>query len=160
VFVYQFLWGAADDEGESVIPDPWGVRLGACHGLDIPFFFGSDNFFDFLGAMVFTEENRPGREALTDRMMAFAAQFARTGDPNSPLSSFWWVPWSNDEGLPKCLLLDAGFDEAAISMSDVELTEAGVKSTVAPEVLELLEEGSLGFLVEFLEGTGSVSVMP
>jgi para-nitrobenzyl esterase len=151
VFAYQFLWGAAAQAGEGVIPDPWGLRLGACHGLDIPFFFGSGEFFGPLSPLVFTEQNRPGRVALSDLMMGYAAQFAWTGDPNRPESSFAWSPWSNGVDAPKSLLLDAGLEFTEISMSGVELTESDVKATVTPEVLDLLESESLGFLTEFVD---------
>ncbi|MGW8323865.1 MAG: carboxylesterase/lipase family protein, partial [Thermodesulfobacteriota bacterium] len=43
VYAYQFLWGAWNDTEGSVIPDPWGFKLGCCHTLEIPFFLGSDS---------------------------------------------------------------------------------------------------------------------
>ncbi len=151
VYVYQFLWGAAGEAGESVLPDPWGARLGACHGLDIPFFFGSDDSFESLGSVLFTEQNRPGKEALSAAMMAYAASFARTGDPNPTEGGLVeWEPWSNAAGGPKCILLDAGLEAASISMSGEELTEASVKATVPPEVAEFLETGSLRFVLDIV----------
>ena len=150
VYVYQFLWGSAGDAGESVVPDPWGTRLGACHGLDIPFFFGNEEFFAPLSSMFFTEQNRPGREGLSAKMMGYVAQFARTGDPNRPESSFWWVPWSNMEAAPKCLLLDADLEAARVSMSGIELTTSSIQQTAAPGLLEVLETESLRFMLEMV----------
>jgi para-nitrobenzyl esterase len=152
VFVYQFLWGAGGDIGESVIPDPWGFKLGACHGLDIPFFFGSDEFFGPLSPLLFAEENRPGREALSDAVMAYVASFARTGNPNAPGSGLpEWKPWTNDAGEPKCILWDADRDNTDIAMSTLEVTEESVREEMDPAVLEALDSETLRFLLEFVE---------
>lgn len=152
VYGYQFLWGAVGDTGESVIPDPWGFKLGASHSLDIPFFFGSDIWNGPMGLLVFTEKNRPGREALSDAMMSYVAQFARTGDPNEPGAGLTeWKPWSNGVDEPKCILLDANEDEAKIVMSTVELTESGVKETMESEVPESLYLEALQFIDKMSE---------
>jgi len=152
VYVYQFLWGAKQDVGEGVIPDPWGARLGAFHGLDIPFFFGGDNFFEPITSLIFTEENRPGREALSDTMMAYVAQFARTGNPNEPGGGLTeWKPWTNVASEPKIILFDADKDATNIVMSSLELTESGVRAELEPGVLEALDPETLQFLLQFVE---------
>lgn len=156
VYVYQFLWGAEGETGESVIPDPWGFRIGACHGLDVPFFFGGDDFFSILSSLIFTEENRPGREALSDAIMAYVANFARTGDPNVPGSGLpEWKPWSNEAGAPKCILWDANKDDLDIAMSTIELTAASIKAEIDTSVLETLDSDTLRFLLEFVEHSDS-----
>ncbi len=150
VYVYQFLWGAADASGTSVIPGEWGFKLGACHGLDVPFFFGNWNFFDVLSGMVFNEQNRPGREALSTAMQAYVAQFVRTGDPCPEGSGLVeWEPWSNAAGGPKCVLLNADLNTASIAMSTVELTEAEVTARIDAEVRQVIDSfsGVLPFLV-------------
>ena len=147
VYVYQFLWGAGGDTGTSVIPAPWGFRLGACHSLDIPFFFGNDIWNGPLSFLVFTKENRPGRESLSNAMMAHVAQFARTGDPNKPGSGLTeWSPWSNAVDGPKCILFNVQGDMPDIAMSKVELTESGVKARLASEVPEPLYSEVLQYL--------------
>lgn len=152
VYVYQFLWGSGGDLGQSVIPDPWGFRLGACHYLDVPFFFGNSIFFDILDTAIFTEENRPGREALSDTMMAYVAQFARTGDPNPPGGDLpQWRPWTNAAGELKCVLLDADLQAARVTMSDIELTPMGVIAATDPQVFELLDSLAAQFLLQFVE---------
>lgn len=140
VYTYQFLWGSLDETGESQLPDPWGFRLGAFHALEIPFFFGNDSFFVALQRLLFTEENRPGRESLSEAMMQYAAQFARTGDPNPPGSGLpEWRPWSNEAGGPKSILFDVDRDQDLdIRMSTVELSVAGVLEAMAEEVPEPL----------------------
>jgi len=151
VYVYQFLWGAGGDTGESPIPDPWGFKLGAAHSLDVPFFLGSDTWNVYMTSWVFTEENRPGREALSNAMMAYVAQFARTGDPNEPGSDLLtWGPWSNDEGEWKCILFDAGYDATDIEMSTVELTQSGVLEAMKSEVSEPLYSEAFEYLSSFI----------
>lgn len=158
VYVYQFRWGSGGDVGQSVIPDPWGFKIGASHGMDVPFFFGNDDLFGPLTSLIFTEENHPGREALSNAIMAYVAQFARTGDPNRHgVDLTEWKPWSNGVDEPKCILLDADKEVSNIVMSTLELTESDVKAAVESEVLESLDSESLRFLLRFVERHWSVN---
>jgi para-nitrobenzyl esterase len=149
VYVYQFLWGTAGTSGSSVLPGDYGFLLGACHGLDVPFFFGNWNFFDVLSGMVFDEHNRPGREDLSTAMQAYVAQFVRTGDPSPGGSGLVeWQPWSNAAGAPKCVLLNADLNTASIAASMAELTEADVTARIDTEVRQVIDSftGTLAFL--------------
>ncbi|MDM7999805.1 MAG: carboxylesterase family protein [Dehalococcoidia bacterium] len=150
VYAYQFLWGAADASGTSVLPGEYGFKLGACHGIDVPFFFGNWEFFNVLSGAVFTAENRVGREALSEEMQAYVARFVRTGDPSPDGSGLAdWQSWSNDLGGPKCILLNADLNTASARMSTVELTEAEVMARVDAEVRQVIDSfvGLLPFLV-------------
>jgi para-nitrobenzyl esterase len=67
VFVYIFAW-----------PTPvMGGRLGACHGLEIPFVFNSVDHESVL-----VPPMTPAMEELSLSMQTAWAAFARTGDPN------------------------------------------------------------------------------
>jgi len=150
VYVYQFLWGSPDASGTSVLPGEYGLKLGACHAMDVPFFFGNWNFFDVLSGMVFNEQNRQGREDLSRDMQAYVAKFVRTGDPCPDGSGLVeWQPWSNAAGGPKCVLLNADLNAASIAMSTVELTEADVTARIDTEVRQVIKSfsGILPFLV-------------
>ena len=150
VYAYQFLWGAADASGTSVIPGEYGLKLGACHAMDVPFFFGNWDFFQQMSDWVFTAGNRVGREALSSDMQAYVAQFVRTGDPSPDGSGLAeWQPWSNAVGGPKCALLNADLNTASIAMSTVELTEAEVTARIDDEVRQVIDSfsGVLPFLV-------------
>jgi len=150
VYVYQFLWGAADESGTSVIPSPLGFKIGACHGMDVPFFFGNWDFFDLLSSSIFTEQNRPGREALSSAMMSYVSHFVWIGSPNPDGSELVeWVPWSNATGEPKDILLNAGLTMARLGMSEVEVTEAEVTARIDADVRQMIDSfsGALPFLV-------------
>jgi len=149
VHAYQFLWGAGGDTGHSVLPDPWGFKLGSCHTLEIPFFFDNDQVNVAMQLLVFTPENRTSRKALTRAMMAYAASFARSGDPNGPGTDDLprWEPWASEAGAPKCMLLDADLSgELHLEMWTQELSASGVRERMAREVPEPLYSEAKAYL--------------
>ena len=131
IFTYQFLWGAGG-AANNVIAFPLNIILGSCHALEIDFVFGTEKAS--LGAVVFSEKNKPGRVALSNAMMDYWSQFAWTGNPNRDKSGLpKWSPWSNIQGLPKTLLLDADLEKTKITMSRNELTKEAVLSALQTE---------------------------
>jgi hypothetical protein len=80
-------------------------------------------------------------------MMAYVAQFARTGNPNKPGTSLIdWSAWSNTPDGPKCILFNVQGDLPYLTMSNVELTASGVKAKLASEVPEPLYSETLQFV--------------
>jgi para-nitrobenzyl esterase len=131
VYTYQFLWGAGGMK-KSVIPSPYDLLMGACHAMEIDFVFGTEAVS--LGRYAFDERNRPGRVALSNAMMDYWARFVRTGNPNREESGLpEWKPWSNAEGSPKTILLDADFNNLKIEMSGKELTEEDIEKALKAE---------------------------
>lgn len=122
VYCYFFRWG-----GPGSGPEPFDFIYGAAHAMDISFFFGLDSSRIFPSA--FTEQNRPGRVQLQKDMMVYVAQFAATGNPNGQRLTEW-QKWSNTAGEPKCIVFDASYTEAKISMMTTELTFEGVRAEV------------------------------
>jgi para-nitrobenzyl esterase len=153
VYAYQFLWGTLDETGQSQLPGSFGFTLGAFHGLEIPFFLGTDQVFVALQILLFNEANRPGREALCAAMMQYAAQFARTGNPNTPGADLpEWQPWSNETGGPKCIHFNVDEAQALdVKMDTVELTVEGVLETMAEEVPEPLLSEAEAYLAPWAE---------
>lgn len=148
VYAYQFLWGAGGDKGKSVIPNPWGFKIGSSHILEIPFFFANEKLIGAMTQMIFTEKNRPGRIALSAAMVTYLAQFVRTGNPNQSDSKLpEWSHWTNEEGGSKCFLLDADYEHAIIKMSSEEITEEKVRAG-----LDQLEDRLRIKLKEYLAG--------
>jgi para-nitrobenzyl esterase len=130
-FAYQFLWGAGGAKN-NVIDPPLNILLGACHGMEIDFVFGTENLA--LGSYVFKDKNRPGRVALSNAMMNYWSEFARTGNPNRDQSGLpKWSPWSNTKDQPKIILLDADLEKIKIAMSNIELTKPDIEAALKAE---------------------------
>ena len=135
VYVYRFDWGSADAKGKSVEPGDWGRRLGAFHGLEIPFLLGQDRLQDFVDPLIFTWGNAAGRQTLSRAMMGYASRFARTGNPNAPGSRAPpWLPWTDEPRSPKFMVFDARGGTPSLSMSSAELTREGVMRSLQEEV--------------------------
>ncbi len=104
VYVYRFDW----DEQPHVLGADLSVMLGAAHGFEIPFVFGH---FDLgpQGNVMWTDENKPGREQLSAAMMGYWAEFARTGSPGrgGDADGVEWLAWDpSAPAAPKYLILD------------------------------------------------------
>ncbi len=112
VYVYRFDW----DEEPTLLGTDLSKMLGAAHGFEIPFVFGH---FD-LGResrRIFTEENRPGREELSEAMRAYWAEFARNGAPDRGGKNLpEWPAWAGRQ----TMLLDTS---AGGGIRVAELTE-------------------------------------
>lgn len=131
IFAYEFLWGAGGASND-VLAFPLNIILGACHAMEIDFVFGTDKAS--LGALVFNDKNKPGRVALSNAMMDYWSEFARTGNPNRQGSGLpKWSPWSNIQGFPKTLLLDADLEKAKITMGRSELTDEMIEEALKAE---------------------------
>jgi para-nitrobenzyl esterase len=131
IFTYQFLWGAGGAQNNVIAP-PRNILLGACHAMEIDFVFGTEKAS--LGVFTFSEANKAGRVALSNAMMDYWSQFARTGNPNKEGSGLpKWSPWSNIAGFPKTLLLDADLEKAKITMGRSELTTEAIEEALKAE---------------------------
>ncbi len=135
VYAYRFLYGTYRHLGPpdcdpdplafnawmdlSQFPSPstgpnFGLMFGACHTLDIPFFFGNFEFYGFE-PFIFHVGNSPGYELLSNAMIAYVAQFACTGDPGNA-DGVSWTPWANTATGPR-ILFDADQAENLTVMS-------------------------------------------
>ena len=133
VYAYRFDWGSGAEVGPS-LSSWYNLVFGACHTIEIPFFFGNE--VGGMAGRVFNEENRPGREVLSRAMMAYVANFARTGDPNG-VGVPTWSPWSNIAGQSKQIIFDVDDNTQALDlqMSTIELTKEGVEANMAADRL-------------------------
>jgi para-nitrobenzyl esterase len=138
VFVYSFDWGESE-----VVSEPLQFVYGAAHALEIPFFHAAtDRWREWTNdSLVFTmlnAENRQGRLAISDAMVAYLSQFARTGNPNGVNTALpVWHSWSRFPGGPKRILFDADLARAKIRMSQEELSVAGVRFHLDREPSEI-----------------------
>ncbi len=129
VWVYRFDW----DEEPRVLGADLGRLLGAAHGFEIPFVFGH---FDLgrAGRRLFTETNRPGREALSESMMSYWAQFAWNGDPGTGRDGRLppWPAWrEGNPGTPRFLVLDTPQDGGIRTASGAESVSGLVAELLA-----------------------------
>ncbi len=122
VYAYLFRWGE-DGSGSY----PFSFVFGAAHAWELSFFFGTKHSLGNRSYSGFTQANEAGRKDLQDAIMAYIAQFARTGDPNPPKSRLpRWGKWTNGSDSPKMIVFDADFEKAKIGMSNAEMTVEGV----------------------------------
>jgi len=105
VFVYRWDW----DEEPTVLGADLSLMLGAGHGLEIPFVFDHHELGG-SGNVIFSEENEPARMRLTQQMMSYWTEFARSGDPGRGRAQELpqWGAWSLQE--PRFMLLDTEAD--------------------------------------------------
>lgn len=101
VYAYRFDW----DEAGSVLLTDLSQMLGAAHGMEIPFVFGHWSFFGAFDQYIFNDANRETRVALSNQMMRYWGNFARTGNPNDDVLPRWQA-WSTTQGAPKLLVFD------------------------------------------------------
>jgi para-nitrobenzyl esterase len=129
VYTYQLNWG---EPGTG--PVPFDFIYGALHTLDIPFFFGEES--DIWGYAFTPDKDTAGRKALSDAMMKYMANFARSGNPNLGPSKGLplWAQWSNEAGAAKTILLDADADQALLSMSNEEVSIAAEQAKLYYEI--------------------------
>jgi para-nitrobenzyl esterase len=78
VFAYRWDW----DEGGDIWLVDWSTALGAAHGLEIPFMLGDfERIIPIPG--LFNDGNREERERLSQQMMNYWGEFARSGQPGT-----------------------------------------------------------------------------
>lgn len=127
VYGYVFAWnGGGVPEMEE-----FAKVFGAAHGMEIPFFFGSDRS---LFGYSFIEENEAGRKALQDVMQTYLYNFMTSGDPGVADDGTPWDPWSNEEGAYKAIVFDAGANAPALSYISDKLTFAEVDAAMGAEL--------------------------
>ncbi len=108
-FAYQFGWSP---------PGP-GRRLGACHGIEIPFVFGTLQDPALRSLIPFA----PKARKLSGRMQRAWLEFAKSGDPgHDDLPD--WAPYDGSGATmrlaPRCRIEEAPFAEAVKFWSRIE----------------------------------------
>jgi para-nitrobenzyl esterase len=128
VYAYRFDW----DEEPSFMGSDFSKLLGAAHGLEIPFVF--EDFDTSFFGRVFTEKNRPGREALSEVMSSYWAQFAYTGKPGRGRAETLpqWLAWDPSEGGPKLIIFDTAAG-GGVRMHNQPLTKAALLAKMASD---------------------------
>jgi para-nitrobenzyl esterase len=126
VYVYRFDW----DEEPSLLGLDLARALGASHAFEIPFVFGHWDLGP-QGNVIYTEENRAAREALSGQLMSYWAQFAASGDPGRGRRGelVAWDAWDGRARGHKTMLLDTGAG-GGLRMGSDPVTPASVLAAV------------------------------
>ncbi len=138
VYGYLFKWG-----GIGSGPEPFDFIIAAGHAFEIPFWQGWDHS---LFGLSFNKENKKGRKATQKAMMKYLAEFAKKGDPNKKGKKgkkgglIEWEPWSNEDGGPKALEIDADKKKVILNMSSETVTFADVVEGLAADIATLPPE--------------------
>jgi para-nitrobenzyl esterase len=132
VFAYRFDW----DEEPRRLGTDLSRLLGAAHGFELPFLFGTFDLGDPVSSRaVFPEETRASRELLGERMRAYWAEFARTGRPGrggrEDLPE--WLAWSRDESEDAHVLLLDTEGDGGIRVARTRMTRESVIAAVEAE---------------------------
>ena len=91
VYVFKFTW--------HEMPPPFDFLIGASHMTPLPFIFGNfQRDINSIFRFAWCKSNEIEREQLSDKIMAYLSNFARTGSPNAPEQNErpFWTPWKNE----------------------------------------------------------------
>ncbi len=139
-WAYRWDW---DEQGQLYGLVDLSRIVGAAHGLEIPFVFG---FFDVgpQGKMLFNDDNATTRVALSERMMAYWAAFARDGKPGrgSDGLGIEWSPWTVDASAPRMIVFDTPTD-GGIRMTASDVSRDSVLAEMEKETLPVTQRCAL-----------------
>jgi len=125
VYAYRFDW----DEEPTVLWLDFSSLLGAAHGLEIPFVFGT---LTLLGAesIIFDDDRMPAARTLSNRMMSYWTQFAYSGDPGRGGDGDLppWHAWApSSAAAPRFMIFDSEIDGGLRMSSDSVTLESVVE---------------------------------
>ena len=104
VYTYRFDW----DEEPKIIGMDFSFMLGAGHGMEIPFVMG-DFEMGRETRFLFTKKNEEQRLILSEAMMNYWTQFARSGSPNGEITENlpFWKKWpAGGKNQDRIMILD------------------------------------------------------
>lgn len=133
VFVYRFDW----DEEPNFLGIDLGFMLGAGHGLELAYPFGTpDNFIvPSFKNIVYTTRNLPGRSYLAETMSSYWAEFAYEGNPGKGRDSYpgiQWEIWTDLEDIENTLIFDTP-DDQGIHMTHMLITRKKITQALQDE---------------------------
>jgi para-nitrobenzyl esterase len=127
VYAYRWDW----DEGAKTWIVDYGELIGAGHGMEVSYVFGS-----FEGGLLlpgfYNEENTPGRDELSRQMRSYWSEFARTGSPGRGREGDLpqWQAWHN--GQENLMLLDSAAG-GGLRMVHEPMTVAMIKQRIVDD---------------------------
>lgn len=158
VYAYRFDW----DEEPTRLFLEFSRLFGAAHVVEVFFVFG-DFDLGVLSLPFFSSDNEAGRVQLSDRMMSYWVNFARTGSPARGVMGDLaeWTAWDESRAeAPRLMVLDSEAD-GGVRMVAESVTKESVIAQVAAderfgddaERCALLRTARSGYILEAdLEG--------
>lgn len=149
-YVYRFNWGSSDENGNSPLPGDFGDTGGAIHSGEISSMMGNEDIFIFAAFtdLFFNEGNLASRTTISEVMVSYWSNFARSADPNGN-SLPVWEPWSNAGDGFKAITLDVNYadDSPRVEADATVYTEAlvynaardNLEGDILAEVLRTLD---------------------
>lgn len=134
VWGYRFDW----DEAGGVLFTDLSQMLGAAHSMEIPFVFGHWRFFGAFDQYIFNAGNEKTRVALSNDMMRYWANFARTGDPNDNALPRWQA-WSNTPDGAKLMVFDTARGGGMRMINDADSRDRIIRDLFADASLRTNE---------------------
>lgn len=130
VFAYRFDW----DEEASFQGMDLSLAIGAGHSVEMAFVFGDWDVGFVPKEVMYDPARNESRDALSNSMMSYWANFAYTGAPASGRDGEEqvWQAWNSEEGQPKMLILDTPQD-GGIRMSPDSVTLDSIKAEFAAD---------------------------
>ena len=142
VYIYRF-----DFDDLLSWPVDLSKMLGAAHGFEIPFIFGSQNVFPSSWLL----SNADERDQLGEQMMQYWGQFAHSGDPGRGTKdqNLKWLQWQ-ENGI-HTLILDTKSD-GGIRMISNKVSASDLKMRLHNDTLFNDEEKCEFYIQMFLNG--------
>jgi para-nitrobenzyl esterase len=132
-WAYRWDW---DEQGKAYGVVNLSHILGASHGLEIPFVLGH---FDVgpQSELLFDSDNEAPRLELSQRMMGYWAEFARSGQParGTATGSPEWLAWRDDPGAARLMVFDTPAG-GGLRMADERVTREEVLALMEAEPLD------------------------
>lgn len=130
VWAYRWDW---DEQGKAFGLIDLSRIVGAAHGLEIPFVLG---YFEVgpQSSLLFHADNAAARLELSEKMMAYWANFARDGKPGRGRADdgIEWQPWSTDTERPRMIVFDTPAD-GGIRMAPSNVSRDSVLALIERE---------------------------
>lgn len=135
VFAYRWDW---DEQGKAYGFIDLTRLLGAGHALEIPFVTGHFH----VGSqtkLLFHDDNAASRERLSQQMMGYWAEFARTGHPGAAggaAAAIEWPAWPTDPARAKRLIFDSPAD-GGLRVATEKLSRESVAKEIFEEPIDV-----------------------
>ncbi len=149
VYAFRFDW----NEQATVMFMDFSKLMGAAHVVDVDFVHGN---FAGDGPMkrLYDDNNKPGRDFVSNAMMSYWSEFAHKGDPGRGRNGILpqWNAWQNEDGADKFMTFDSLAD-GGLRMAQDRMTPQRLLKEVA-EDSRLADDAARCSVLRYIERRG------